>query len=310
VAGFGAVKKMSRPSSARVGDLPEDALVALLLRELPAHAGIVQGPGDDCAVVLPPRRGRQLLKTDALLEDVHFLRKHAAAAVGWKALARPLSDIAAMGGEPDFALITAAFPPDLPVAYARGIYRGLGKAARTFSVGIAGGETARSPGGIFLSVALTGRIEAGVPSGRGGAQAGDGLWVTGRLGGSYRSGRHLRFRPRLAEGRWLRQNFAPTAMMDLSDGLGSDLPRLARRSGVGFLLEERALPLHPGSTIQEALTDGEDYELLFTLSPRWENELPAAWQVAFPEVPLTRIGRMSQHGKISLSVTGFQHFCG
>lgn len=303
------MKKSAARSPRLVADCTEDALVALLVRELPGHDGILRGPGDDCAVVAPPR-GRQLLKTDALLEDVHFLRSHPAAKVGWKALARPLSDIAAMGGEPDFALITAAFPPDLPLSYAVGIYRGLARAARTFAVGVAGGETARSPAGIFLSVALTGHLPGAGTAGRDGAVPGDGIWVTGRLGGSFRSGRHLVFRPRLPEGRWLRENFPPTAMMDLSDGLATDLPRLAERSGTGFFLEQSVVPCQPGCSVREALRDGEDYELLFTLSPRHEATLPGAWQKAFPRVPLTRIGRMSQHGLRRLSVTGFQHFFG
>lgn len=303
------MKKPARPLRLRVEDFPEDELVARLVRKLPGHPGILRGPGDDCAVVAPPR-GAQLLKTDALLEDVHFLRSHAASAVGWKALARPLSDIAAMGGEPEFALVTAAFPGDLPVSYAEGIYVGLARAARVFGVGVVGGETTHSPRGIFLSVALTGHAPEDQITGRNGAEPGDGIWVTGRLGGSFRSGRHLRFTPRLAEGRWLRQNFRPSAMMDLSDGLGSDLPRLAARSATGFYLEYSVIPRHAGCSLGEALGDGEDYELLFTLAPRWEQDLPAAWHKTFPRVPLTRIGRMSQHGARVLPVTGFQHFSG
>ncbi len=281
----------------RLSDLGEDRLVARLTRGLPAHPGLRLGPGDDCAVAARPGEAVwTLLKTDCVIEGVHFTPDTDFRRVGWKALARAVSDIAAMGGEPEHALITVAFPPTLEVAKADALYAGLRRCARKFGISIAGGETARvpsvgkppQPGPIFISVTLTGRVEKDRYVTRSGGRPGDILFVTGRLGGSL-AGKHLDFMPRLAEARWLTAHFRPHAMMDLSDGLGADLPRLARASGCGFELGE--LPHTPGCTREQALADGEDFELLFALAPRQAAKLEAAWP--FPKLPLTRIGHLS-----------------
>jgi len=125
---------------------------------------------------------------------------------------------------------------------------------------------------------------------RSGAKPGDGIFVTGRLGGSLR-GKHLRFVPRIEESRWLTAHFSPHAMMDLSDGLGTDLPRLARASKVGFQIEEEKLPVNAGTKIENAISDGEDYELFFAISPRETTRLETSWRKKFKKLPLTRIGR-------------------
>jgi thiamine-monophosphate kinase len=140
------------------------------------------------------------------------------------------------------------------------------------------------------------------------ARDGDEIWVTGRLGGSYDSGKHLRFRPRLAEARWLAQAARPSAMMDLSDGLGADLPRLARRSGLGFVLQEDRIPRSPGCDLARALGDGEDYELIFTASPAHTKNLASKWRAKFPRLRLTRIGEMRKNASAECPVAGFQHF--
>ncbi len=264
----------------------EDALLREILRGLPGRADLRVGPGDDCAVVRAGRRN-VLLKTDCVVEDVHFLRSHDPARVGWKALCRPLSDIAAMGGVPEFALVTILSPPDIPPGYWKKFYRGLGRAAARFGVVVAGGEISRQPRGIAVSIAVTGGMDGVRPVLRSGGQPGDALFVTGRLGGSIR-GHHLDFVPRLAEGRWLAHHVRPRAMMDLSDGLGTDLPRLARASGCGFQVDSPKLPARPGGG--SPLTDGEDYELLFAVSPRRADRLPTEWP--FPGTLLTRIGEL------------------
>jgi len=282
----------------------EDRLVGRWLRGLEAGGDVLVGPGDDCAVVRTTR-GPGLLKTDCVVEDVHFLRSQDPARVGWKALCRPLSDIAAMGGVPGQALVTVISPPDLDPAYWQAFYRGIRKAARRFGVAIAGGETSRQPQGIAVSVALTGSMDGVKPVLRSGGQAGDRLFVTGRLGGSA-AGHHLDFLPRLAEGRWLAGSAGASAMMDLSDGLGSDLPRLARASGCGFRVDLAQLPLRPGVTAHQALTDGEDYELLFALPSR-KAALLAGWP--FPNTPLTWIGELSPPGEVPDSWPGgWDHF--
>ena len=286
-----------------LSDLGEDALVARLTRGLPRNASLLLGPGDDCAVA-----GRRsdalwtLLKTDCVIEGVHFTSETDFARVGWKALARNVSDIAAMGGEPQHALITVALPPGLDVAKADALYKGLRRCARKFGVSIAGGETARSPGPVFVSVALTGCVERRRCVTRAGGKPGDVLFVTGRLGGSL-AGKHLDFTPRLHEARWLTEHFHLHAMMDLSDGIGADLPRLARASRCGFELGE--LPLTQGCSREAALSDGEDFELLFAVAPRQAARLEAVWP--FQKLPLTRVGVLTANTK-HLPVHGFDHF--
>ncbi len=215
-----------------------------------------------------------------------------------------------MGGLPRDALVTVALPPTLELSWAQGFYKGLARAARAFGVNVVGGETAASPSGIFASVALTGALPDGRYVTRRGGRPGDALFVTGRLGGSLK-GRHLRFRPRLAEGRWLTRRLPPHAMMDLSDGLAKDAPRLARASGTGLEIDEASVPRNPGCTAAEALGDGEDYELLFAVSPDDAGRLPADWAKAFPRLPLTCVGRLtSPASEPKAGRGGYDHFGG
>lgn len=308
----------------KVSKLGEDAVVAALIRALPLGPDVRHGAGDDCAVI-GGRRDRwwRLLKTDCVVETVHFLASENSARVGWKALCRAISDIAAMGGIPEHAVITLAVRPEVEMAWVRSLYVGLKKAARKFGVSIVGGETSRSPGPTFISVALTGRVERTRCVTRSGGKPGDALYVTGRLGGSG-GGRHLDFIPRVAEARWLVEKFRIHAMMDLSDGLGADLPRLARASGCGFDVWKEKLPRSKGCTIAQALGDGEDFELLFAINPRDAARLETQWRKAFPKVPLTQIGaltrkadtsvRTGQSGRTGVSASrkkltrGYDHF--
>jgi thiamine-monophosphate kinase len=299
--------------SKTLSDLHEDDLVTRLTRRLPVSRRVVAGAGDDCAAVrVPGRRELQLLKTDCLVEDVHFRRDHRPEQVGWKALCRAISDIGACGGKPDAALVTVAAPGDLPAAHLEGIYCGLNRAARRFRVSIVGGETARSPGALFLSVALTGWVKPARFVRRDGGRAGDALFVTGRLGGSFGAdghGRHLGFTPRVAEGRWLAKKFRIHAMMDLSDGLGADLPRLADASRRGYAVELEKIPRHRGCSVAQAVGDGEDYELLFALAATEADALAAAWRAKFPRLPLTRIGSLTaKRGDRTPLAAGYAHF--
>jgi thiamine-monophosphate kinase len=290
--------------------LGEDRLLEQLLPILPRNHGVVVGAGDDCAVVKSGVRGKlQLLKTDCLVENIHFTKKDPPDRVGWKAMARPLSDFAAMSGLPEFALMTLIVPSQTTLGWVKKLYRGLENAARPFQVAIVGGETSSIKGPAVISVTVTGMVEKDRWVSRAGGKANDDLFVTGRLGGSLRGG-HLRFVPRITESRWLTENFPIHAMMDLSDGLGADLPRLARASGVGFELEETALPLNPGCTRKQAISDGEDYELLFSIAPEDSRTLITRWWKKFPNLPLTRIGRLNRKSKIKNRKfpVGYVHF--
>jgi thiamine-monophosphate kinase len=279
----------------RVG---EDRLLAQILPHLPHGRKVIAGAGDDCAVVDLGGKGElTLLKTDCVVEGVHFSAKADAESIGWKAMARTLSDFAAMSGVPQFALVTLIAPRTTKVIWVKKLYRGLNKAAQKFGVMIVGGETSSTRGPIVVSVSAIGFTEKDRWVSRAAGKVGDALFVTGRLGGSMRS-HHLRFTPRIAESRWLTKNFSIHAMMDLSDGLGADLPRLARASKVGFKIDVKKLPRAPGATIDNAINDGEDYELLFAISPRESDRLQKKWRKKFPKLPLTRIGVLSPQSAI------------
>ena len=289
----------------------EPELLELILAALPKPSSdVMTGIGDDCAVVRPSSKKGilKLLKTDALVEGIHFVPGTPLELVGWKGLCRPLSDVAAMGGTPLHAMITVAAPSSWKVSDWKSLYRGIGKAARAFGVSVVGGETVRSPGPCFLSVALTGEVERKGHKLRSGANPGDLICVTGKLGGSLKSTRHLRFRPRLAEGRWLGTEPGVTAMMDLSDGLGSDLPKLAHESDCSFSIATDSVPRHAGCTVKEALSDGEDYELLTTISPKAWPGIMTRWSARFPATSLTCIGSMIPAGDKATSLpSGYDH---
>jgi thiamine-monophosphate kinase len=290
----------------KLNELGEDAVVHGLTRALKLDRRVILGPGDDCAVV-KTAGNLQLLKSDCVIEGVHFLPDADPMWVGWKALCRSISDIASMGGVPLDALVTVAIRPDAEFEWLKKLYRGLRKAASVYRVNLVGGEMAKSPGPVFLSVALTGLAEKGKYVSRSGGRKGDWLFVTGRLGGSM-AGRHLRFLPRIKEARWLVGRFPVHAMMDLSDGLGTDLPRLAMASKVGFEVALENLPLNDDCAPENAVKDGEDYELLFAVPPEVKSHLELQWKKAFPRLPLTAIGRLVDTGHHKLAQKGYDHF--
>ena len=304
--------KPRRPAAARarLGDIGEDALLEKLFRVLPVGKRVIAGSGDDVAIVRGPA-GDDLvvLKTDCVVENVHFESSASPEAIGWKAMMRPLSDFAAVSGVPEFALVTLIVNRERKVAWVSGVYRGLARAARRFNVSIVGGETSATRRTAAISVCIVGRVEKDRWVSRQGGKIGDYLFVTGRLGRSI-GGKHLRFVPRIEESRWLTANFRIHAMMDLSDGLGADLPRLARASKVGFEIDPQALPRTPGASVKNAINDGEDFELLFSASPNDSKALQSAWRRKFPRLKLTKIGVLNRKSKIENRKLfgGYVHF--
>ena len=296
----------------RLSDIGEDALIQRLIRLVPLDPAPAAGPGDDCAVVDPgpAHANLLLLKTDALVEHIHFLPDAPPRAVGWKACARVVSDFAAMGGQPQRFLVTLALPPDTPVAWAEDLYRGIGDCLTRFGGVLAGGETSSVPptSAAVISIAATGSVRREHLTLRTTARPGHTLLVTGTLGGS-RFAKHLAFTPRLKETGWLVSHFKPTAMMDLSDGLARDLPRLAAASGCGYVVERAVLPLTAGCTVEQGLGDGEDFELLLAIEEGRVEGLQASWGEAFPELALTRIGRLVEAGAGEKLDSGWEHFC-
>lgn len=288
----------------RVG---EDALLASLMRQLPNSRQFI---GDDCAVVeFPGAKSLLVLKTDCIVEKIHFEPSTKPDLIGWKAMMRPLSDFAAVSAIPRFALITLIVPAARSTSWVKRLYRGLERAASKLEVVIVGGETSATRGPAAISVSVSGFVERNRRASRRGAKKGDDLFVTGRLGGSLR-GKHLRFVPRIHESRWLTKNFRVHAMMDLSDGLGADLPRLAKASKLGFKIDRRLLPLAAGAKIDDAISDGEDYELLLAIPPRDRARLQNSWRKKFPRLPLTRIGSLIHPSSFNLHPLkrGYIHF--
>ncbi len=308
----------------------EFQLIAQLTRSLPSNASVVVGPGDDCAV-LDLGGDRQLLfKTDAVVEGVHFTAETEPERIGHKALARCLSDIAAMGGTPTAALITLGLPKNFDAGRVEKIYAGLNALAVRTGTAIIGGETTTNPDRLLISISVLGTVPRGKAQLRSGAKVGDAVFVSGELGGSLQ-GRHLDFEPRLAEGAWLAESGLVHAMMDLSDGLAGDLRHILQASGVGAELLSRSIPITRDARLQSkgdssskppllaALTDGEDFELVFTVAGRDAVKVLDGWKAKFPDVKLTCIGRITEEPGLRLrdergvrgfNGGGFVHFQG
>ncbi len=303
----------------RISALGERELIRRVGRWVGKSRSVIRGIGDDCAVLPGPSGKHLLFASDMLIQGVHFTDKIDPAAVGWKALAVNVSDAAAMGGIPLYAVVSLGLPPSTPVAFVENLYRGLRRCAARFGVRIVGGDTDRSPK-IVIDVAILGEVEKSRVVYRSGARSGDQLFVTGRLGGSLRSGRHLRFVPRVREARLLGARWRIHAMIDLSDGLAVDLDRICEASGVSARIAAADLPRHGGCSLTQALADGEDFELLIAV-PRREAKALAAWGKKNLRCGLTRIGEilprragervqlMAPSGRrLPLPREGFRHF--
>jgi thiamine-monophosphate kinase len=269
-----------------------------------------------------------LFKTDAVVEEIHFKKDSPPEKIGRKALARCLSDIAAMAGTPTAALVTIGLPENFEPGFVEKIYGGINALAQKHGVAIAGGETTINPERIFISIALLGTVGREKQTLRSGAKAGDAIFVTGELGGSL-AGKHWEFEPRLREARWLAENFSIHAMIDLSDGLAGDLRHLLKSSRVGAELLKSAIPISRAaketarknpftkSPFTAALTDGEDFELLFTVASSDAVKLLDAWKKQFPKLRLRCIGKITADENVTirdkdttlpLTEHGFVHF--
>lgn len=280
------------------------------------------GPGDDCAVVEAEGSPFDwLYTTDPVIEGVHFRRGDDPRRVGHKAAGRVLSDIAAMGGEPLWLLINVVAPPSAKLDRLKAIYRGATRLCRKYGASIIGGDMAEGPK-LELHVFGMGRAPADSAVLRRGARAGDRIYVTGALGGS-RTGKHLDFEPRITEGLWLRESGWPTAMIDISDGLATDLRHILDRSRVGARIDTGRIPIaaparRSRTPVEKALMDGEDFELLFTVPAGKSRLFESAWKDAFT-LPCTAIGEIlsgrnqvqwiGKNGKLlSKGVAGYEHY--
>ncbi len=301
------------PSSGRtVADLTEAALISRIHGRLPpAPDWLRVGVGDDAAVVEPARNRLEVLSVDALVEGVHFDRRFTPPdAIGHRALAVNLSDLAAMGAEPRLALLSMALPPALALDDFDAIVGGLTRLAAEHGTHLVGGNLTRSPGPLVIDITVTGTVKPRRAITRAGARPGDLLFVSGTVGGataglqSLQAGlpgpaeRFLYPRPRIRLGLLLGRNRAAAAGMDLSDGLADGLHQIAAASRVGVVVDAGAVPVDPDARrwfeargqdpVEQALVGGDDYELLVAVRPRNRGRLAAA--VRHAGVPLTMIG--------------------
>jgi thiamine-monophosphate kinase len=323
-----------------IGSIGERALIRRITARLQSPSWVIVGPGDDAAVIEPEPRTLDVLTTDAQVEDIHFDRRFCPPdAIGHKALAVNLSDLAAMGAAPRAALLSLALPAAISVADVDGLLDGLLALAGRHKVSLIGGNVTRSPGPLVVDVTAIGSVAPRRILTRAGARPGDEVYVTGTLGGgaaglqAFRENadvpganeRYLRPLPRVRAGVLLGRNRAASSCMDLSDGLGDALHQVAEASGVGIAVETGALPIesavmgwfeqHRADPVLAAVSGGDDYELLFTSRPSQRGRLRAV-RSHLGDLPITKIGVVTKERKVVLRgpggevpvPAGFSHF--
>lgn len=315
-----------------VAQLGEHALIARIRARIPpAPPFVVVGIGDDAAVVEPERNALEVLTTDCQVEGVHFDLKFVSPAdVGHRALAVNLSDVAAMGAAPRVALLSLILPPSWPVAHVDALVDSMVSLALRSKVSIVGGNIARSPGPLVVDLTVTGSVHRRRVLTRAGGRAGDDLYVTGALGGaalglkmlradpaatSAAAERYRRPEPRVRFGLLVGRNRVAHACVDLSDGLADGIRQIGEASGVGAVIDASALPIEPGASLQDALSGGEDYELLFAVPPKWRRRLDGVRRLT-KDLAVTRIGRLTpdraflleRGGAAEKLPEGFVHF--
>jgi thiamine-monophosphate kinase len=299
-----------------IESLGEFGLINLLKKYSFHQPNIIKGIGDDTAVLYYNGQRHLLYTADMVAEDVHFDRKMKPYAVGHKAMGCNISDIAAMGGVPTFALVSLGLPKKLPVSFVEELYKGMHDLGKQFNVSIVGGDTVASQK-IVINVALLGEVACEDLVTRQGASAGDRIMTTSSLGRAWKTDKHLSFTPRVNESRFLVKHFKPSAMIDVSDGLAADLGHILDESGVGATLFADEIPLNKGASLKDALYDGEDFELLFTLSESkakglmdWqaENKRWFFYPIGTVEKNKGLFLKKSSGKKKALSPKGFTHF--
>ncbi|HPM42991.1 MAG TPA: thiamine-phosphate kinase [Candidatus Omnitrophota bacterium] len=301
----------------RIKDIGEIGVIDMIRKGVRLDRSVVKGIGDDAAVIRWTRDKYILFTCDMIIEDVHFKRASASPfEIGWKAMARNISDIAAMGGVPKYALISAGLDPDMSVSYVRHIKRGILSAAGRFGINVVGGDTSKSSK-LVIDISLIGEVEKDYLTLRSGARKGDVILVTGAIGGSSK-GRHLNFMPRLEEARHIVKNFKVNSMIDVSDGLLMDLSRVLRASYAGARIFKDSVPLsRDADSFEKAVSEGEDFELLFTMSLQ-EARRFFIHGLGKMKTPVTLIGQITgkekgfvlvtERGEKKLSGSGFLHF--
>ena len=298
----------------KIKKLGEFGLINLIKGMVKAPSGVVKGIGDDCAVVPFDQQKFLLLTCDMLVEDVDFTRRDKPFLIGRKGLGCCLSDIAACGGLPHYAQLSLGLPPDMPVSRLRGLYQGIISIGKEFKVKIVGGDISRSKK-LVIDVSLIGTVERKNLTLRQGAKKGDIIFVSGKLGGSIYA-KHLIFKPRIKEARYLVKNYKINSMIDISDGLLQDLDHILKEAKLGAVLFKDLIPISSKArSFDEALYMGEDFELLFTLAAPEAQRLIKSRQ----NKKFTPIGEIidetqglvmlnAQARRVKLKSYGFKHF--
>jgi thiamine-monophosphate kinase len=336
-------------SNRTVSDIGEHALISRITARLATPSWVVVGPGDDAAVIRPERGALEVLTTDAQVEGVHFDRRFVPPdAIGHRALAVNISDLAAMGAAPRAALLSLVLPDELEVAVVDAVVDGFTALAGRHRIAVIGGNITRSPrqcagqaqGPLMIDVTAIGSVKPRRILTRAGARPGDEVFVTGTIGGAAvglhslrtradsndpNEQKYLRPEPRVRAGLLLGRNRAASACIDLSDGLADGLRQISAASGVGIIVDEAAIPLATGvaefhrslgtDALCAALAGGDDYELLFTVRPLWRGRLRAVRRLA-GDLPITRIGVVTRDTQLIVRSAagdrdlpaGFEHF--
>lgn len=293
--------------------LGEFGLIERFRKAIRTDSSVIKGSGDDCAVLAFDRTKYQLFTCDMIVESVDFSSQDEPYLIGRKALAVSLSDIAACGGIPRHCLVSLGMPKNTTVGYIDKIIAGMLSLAKKYKVNIVGGDISRAPR-LIIDVSMLGVVEKKYLALRSGAKAGDIIFVTGKLGGSI-YGKHLKFTPRIKEARYLVRNFRINSMIDISDGLIQDLSHILQDSRVGGIIYEALLPVNrQAKSLEDALSAGEDFELLFTLSSRQAKKLSKKNPLQFKPIGeimdkrygLKLIGKNSK--ELNIALKGFRHF--
>jgi thiamine-monophosphate kinase len=280
------------------------------------NPNVIKGIGDDCAVLEYSKDLYEIVSTDILAEGIHFdLDEISIEDVGYKAMACNISDIASMGGYPETALVSLCVPDKFSSKDIDFLYKGLNKSAGMFDVSIVGGDISKSKNDFIINVCIIGKVEKDKIVYRSGAKDKDLIFVTGALGAS-RVKKHYSFIPRVAEARELALNNIPTAMIDLSDGVGKDLKEILISSKInGAVIEKDLLPISKDckqEKIKHVFCDGEDYELLFTVNPFYINKLKEFsfeyFKIGYIDKNLSGIFLKNEQEIISVNFTGYEHF--
>lgn len=251
----------------QISKLGEFGLIERIKRYIKTDSSVIKGIGDDCAVIKFDKDKYLLFTCDMLIEGVDFTHGDSPYLIGRKALGMSISDIASCGGFPRYILVSLGIPKGASVELVDEIYKGINALAREYNINVVGGDVSRATR-LTLDVSMLGFVGKKNLVLRNGAKLGDIIFVTGELGGSI-FGRHLRFTPRLKEARFLVENFKINSMIDVSDGLVQDLSHILEASNAGAVIYEELIPVSKQArSLADALHMGEDFELLFTMSPK------------------------------------------